>query len=543
MNRLTVTLLSATALTFCLSAAGSAQTLGPLVRVASHTIFADCTADAVATQPGVNFPNSAIEPNIAANPAVKGELLIGVQQDRWNDGGSRGLRGALSGDGGAQWLLSLPTGVSSCTGGKYPRATDPWVTYQPDGTAYFFSLAFVELTDPNVNGHDALLISRSSDGGLTWGRPKALITETDPLYFDDKNSITADPYKNGYVYAVWDRLAGPPSAFIAPGGSDERAATSAASVAAVEHDGMARARAHIARNRAVAAGRIPASAVPDTFGPTYFSRTTDGGKNWELATPIYNPGRSAQTIGNVIQVLPNGDVLDFFENISDQGVLDIGYVRSTDHGFSFETRQHAITTMSGVSSIAPQTRTSLRDASILFSVSVAPVTGRIAITFQDTRLDPKAVVNSVFVTESTDNGKTFSEPARIDQTPFNKDRLLRQAFNPTIVAAADGTLVATYYDFRNDTGTVAGQDPTDVWTVSCKPAPNETCTGSAGWRHELRLTPRSFNIDNAPLTSAGLFLGDYFGLATQGTTVYSAFTTATVPGRTTLWSRAINLAP
>ncbi len=543
MNRLHVTLLSATALSLCLGNAVSAQTLGPLVPVASHTIFADCTADNLASQPGTNFANSEIEPNIAANPAVKGELLIGVQQDRWNDGGARGLRGALSGNGGAQWLVSVPTGVSSCTGGKYPRSTDAWVTYQPDGTAYFFSLAFVELTDPNANGPDAMLVSRSSDGGLTWGRPKALITETNPLYFDDKNSITADPYKNGYVYAVWDRLAGPPSAFIAPGGSDENAASTTAAAAAVAHDGMARARAHLALNRAIAAGQVPASAVPDTFGPTYYSRTTDGGKNWQLAAPIYDPGRGAQTIGNIIQVLPNGDVLDFFENISNQGVLDIGYVRSTDHGFSFETHQHVVATMNGVGAVAPQTHTPLRDANILFSVSVAPVTGRIAITFQDTRLDPKNVVNSVFFTESTDNGKTFSDPARIDQTPFNKDRLLRQAFNPTIVAAADGTLVATYYDFRNDTGTVAGQDPTDVWAVSCKPAPKQTCADPAGWRHELRLTPRSFNIDNAPLTTAGLFLGDYFGLATQGTTVYPAFTTATGPGRTTLWSRAINLAP
>src|SRR5262245_45243899 len=34
--------------------------------------------------------------------------------------------------------------VSLCAGGKYQRASDPWVTFGADGTAYFMSLAFNE---------------------------------------------------------------------------------------------------------------------------------------------------------------------------------------------------------------------------------------------------------------------------------------------------------------------------------------------------------------------------------------------------------------
>ena len=545
MKPFTSSLLAATALTATLAGPrqSSAQTLDPLVAIASHTIFAGCSADQVAKQPGTDFANSPIEPFIAADPKLPGVLLTGVQQDRWSDGGARGLRGGISGDGGNHWYLSLPLGTSRCTGGVFPRATDPWVTYSPDGTAYFFSLAFVELVDPNANGRSAMLVSKSTDHGLTWGRPTTLIDDTDPLFFNDKNSITADPYRNGYVYAVWDRLAGPPSAFIAPGGSDENAS---ATNAALAHAGIARARAHLARNRANAnranatgtTGTVtPTPAVSDTFGPTYYSRTTDGGKTWERASPIYDPGQGAQTIGNVVQVLPNGDVLDFFTNIDAAGNLDIGYVRSTDKGFSFERTQHVVATLNGYGAITPDANTPIRDANILFSVSTNKLSGKVVVTWQDTRLDPNNVVNKVFYTESNDAAATFSTPVEVDKTPANAAAPLRtQAFNPTIVAADDGTLAVTYYDFRNDVST-AGQELADTWAVFCK----ASCTDAASWGHELRLTPKSFNIADAPLVTAGLFLGDYFGLATQGKSIWPAFVTATGKSQTTLWTRRIAL--
>ncbi len=517
-----------------------AQTLDPLVAIANHTIFGGCSADQVAKQPGTALANSPIEPFIAADPKRPGVLLTGVQQDRWTNGGSRGLRGGVSGDGGKHWYLSLPSGISQCTGGVFPRATDPWVTYGPDGAAYFFSLAFVELVDPNANGRSAMLVSKSTDAGLTWGRPTTLIDDTDPLFFNDKNSITADPYRPGYVYAVWDRLAGPPSAFVAPGGSDENASSANAARAAIAHDGLARARAHLAKNRANAANAaVP--AVPDTFGPTYYSRTTDGGKTWERASPIYDPGQGAQTIGNLIQVLPNGDVLDFFTNIDAAGNLDIGYVRSTDKGFSFERTQHVVATMNGYGAITPDAKTPIRDASILFSVSTNRVSGKVVVTWQDTRLDPTNVLNRVFYTESNDAAATFSTPVRIDKTPANAATPLRtQAFNPTIVAADDGTLAVTYYDFRHDTS-AAGQELADTWAIFCKPTATASCTNAASWGHELRLTPKSFNLADAPLVTAGLFLGDYFGLATQGKSIWPAFVTATGKQQTTLWTRRIAL--
>lgn len=61
-----------------------------------------------------------------------------------------------------------PGPLSPCTGGtgtaSFERASDPWVTFAPDGTAYQVSLSFNNI----ANGDNAILVSRSADGGRTW---------------------------------------------------------------------------------------------------------------------------------------------------------------------------------------------------------------------------------------------------------------------------------------------------------------------------------------------------------------------------------------
>ena len=67
-------------------------------------------------------------------------LLVGVQQDRWSNGGARGTVAVVSKDGGRTWRTVVPPGVSLCAGGRYQRASDPWVDFSPNGVAYFMSL-------------------------------------------------------------------------------------------------------------------------------------------------------------------------------------------------------------------------------------------------------------------------------------------------------------------------------------------------------------------------------------------------------------------
>jgi hypothetical protein len=82
------------------------------------------------------------------------------------------------------------------------------------------------------------------------------------------------------------------------------------------------------------------------------------------------------------------------------------------------------------------------------------------------------------------------------------------------VVAGDGTVVVTYYDFRNDTGTpTGGFEGTDYFAVFCKPGTD--CSLAASWVSTTQLTTAPFspfNILDAPI-ARGHFLGDYMGLA------------------------------
>src|SRR5260370_37524788 len=150
------------------------------------------------------------------DPTDSSRLLVGYQQDRWDNGGSRGLVGNVSTDGGKTWSNTIPTGVSKCTGGSFVRASDPWVTFAPDGTAFFLSQAASIVQATTAPARDSgVLVSRSTDHARSWSTPTTLNTSKGPHVFNDKSSITADPTPTGqgFLYAVWDQT----SVFPLPG--------------------------------------------------------------------------------------------------------------------------------------------------------------------------------------------------------------------------------------------------------------------------------------------------------------------------------------
>ena len=73
---------------------------------------------------------------------------------------------------------------------------------------FFLSLVLdpMKPTTPFGARNSGLLVSRSVDHGATWQAPVTLIRTNSPHALNDKDSLTADPTANGYVYAVWDQL-------------------------------------------------------------------------------------------------------------------------------------------------------------------------------------------------------------------------------------------------------------------------------------------------------------------------------------------------
>ena len=102
-RRLGVTLTAfALLFTIVVGIAGASDlTPGPLVQVSGTSPFLSCTADGVGTQSGTVFLNSEVEPWIDVNRANTSNVVGIFQQDRWSNGGARGLVAGVSLNGGA----------------------------------------------------------------------------------------------------------------------------------------------------------------------------------------------------------------------------------------------------------------------------------------------------------------------------------------------------------------------------------------------------------------------------------------------------------
>ncbi len=178
-----------------------------LVRASDFSPFGGNCDGAPAT--GTLYVNAEVEPRIDVNPRDSNHLIGVWQQDRWSDGGARGLLTGVSLDAGRTWTRTAAA-FTRCTGGNaangidFARASDPWITISPDGTAYQIAISINGPTfGPGAS--NAVMVSRSVDGGFSWSTPTALIRDQRTA-FNDKESITADPTDARYVYAVWDRL-------------------------------------------------------------------------------------------------------------------------------------------------------------------------------------------------------------------------------------------------------------------------------------------------------------------------------------------------
>ena len=396
----------------------------------------------------MNYEDAEVEPYVGVNPTNSANLIGIWQQDRWSDGGAHGLVIGRSLDGGKTWSeqpinLSVCGSGNSGNGGNYARASDPWVTFSPNGVAYVISISFSG-NSMAPGSLSSVLVSQSTDGGATWSNPATLILDGASA-FNDKETITADPNNSNYVYAVWDRL------------------------------------------------------DTNNLGPAYFARSTNGGQSWQTAVPIYNPGVNNQTIGNEIIGLPDGSIVDVFEEIDsasgNNSTGNIKVMRSTDQGATWSAPV-TVTQDLSVGTRDPNTGAAVRDGGFLPQMA-AGAGGQLVVVWQDSRFS-SGQHDGIALSQSSDGGQTWSAPVEINSVPSV------EAFTPSIAILADGTIGVSYFDFRNN-GSNPDQLITDYWFTSS--------TDGVHWSEQHISGP--FDLDLAP-NAEGLFLGDYQSLAVIG---------------------------
>jgi hypothetical protein len=449
----------------------STFTLGPLVQASGPSPFTGSTADNPASQPGTYVPNSAAEPYVAVNPTNAQNVVAVWQQDLWSNGAGRGIAASVSFDGGNTWREVVIPGITLVSGGPYQRAGDNWLSFAPNGDLYEITVAG---NCTAANGHlvikdNAVLVSKSTDGGLTWGDPISVIQDESSVRFDDKDSITADPTNSNFVYAVWER--------------ENNFQTGNNSV-------------------------------------TKFARSTDGGRTWEAPRDIFASPNNDNNIGHQILVRPDGTLIDLFTEITTHGNgpgLQLMALRSTDKGLTWSAPIPAAQLLP-VATTDPDTSQAVNDASFIAHYAVDPNNGNLYAVWADGRFS-NFQYNSIAFTMSTDGGLTWSAPIRINQTPDTIPVGNRQAFLPSVAVAQDGTVAVTYYDFRNNTSAAGAL--TDYWIVHADP--RDGLTNPASWQQENRLTNTSFDFEQATIRFGVNFVGDYEGLTTAGNSFFAAW--------------------
>jgi hypothetical protein len=147
---------------------------------------------------GLGQHATEVEPHMLANGNT---LVAAFQTGRIVPGGSTDIGWATSTNGGTSWTHGFLPGLTTGEGsGPYDAASDPAVAY--DGKHGVWMIASLPLS--NTSQTPAVVVSRSTDG-MTWQNPVS-VDATSPN--SDKNWMVCDSWANspyyGNCYVEWD---------------------------------------------------------------------------------------------------------------------------------------------------------------------------------------------------------------------------------------------------------------------------------------------------------------------------------------------------
>lgn len=325
------------------------------------------------------------EPHIARSPVNPNFLVATFQEGRFTTGGAVDCGYSISQDGGQTWTRSLIQNLTQTSGGPYFRATDPVAGVDLNGNVYLNTEA---ATDANFNG-GVILVSRSTNGGASFGSPSIVYQPPNTNVFPDKPWMAINTFPGtataGRILVTFTLFANVNNA----GGTIQR-------------------------------------AYSDNQGATWSS----------VASANTNVTRAQ---GSQPVFLPNGNVVLVYWNSGTSGSPGerLEALISTNGGRTYGTPKL-------ITSIVEFNEPSIRTGSILPSAAADRTAGNVFVAYQ-------AMLNGnprICFTKSTDGGNNWSVPVAISDNPAGLG-----VFNPALNVSPDGQIVSVvYYDHRDNPG-------------------------------------------------------------------------------------------
>lgn len=350
------------------------------------------------------------------------------------------VHASYSGDAGRSWKAA--EGVAPA---NFKVSGDVSATFDSKGHAFICYIAFDKLGTFNYWAHGAtrngIFVRRSLDGGAHWEKdhfPVAEQTTKPGIPFEDKPYIVADNSHSQYagnLYVGWTRWNLSNSQILLSHSTDD-GQTWSAPIEIDRHPGLPRDDNGAAEGfDGVVGSDGRLYAIWSQDDEIFLSISGDGGKTVSRARPI---------------------------------------VHTAPIMFAVQTLERA----NGFPQIA-----------------IDPRSQRLYVTWSDYRngdLD-------IFCSTSTDRGKKWSAPVRVNSDPVNDGA--DQFFQWLAVDPIDGSVNVLFYDRRADP-----ENRTQTVTLARSLDGGRTFQNYA-WTHD-------------PFEAAGVFFGDYTGLAASGGRVY-----------------------
>jgi hypothetical protein len=191
----------------CAVASGVIALTAGLLFVAPGTAFANVGLTTLSSDPYTNttsFHRTEVEPDTFAWGST---MVTAFQQGRFKDAGASGIGWATTTDGGQTWSNGALPGLTtfSTPPGPYDRVSDPSVAY--DVAHDVWMISSLALVGTKHTTGRAVVVSTSTDGGLTWNGPTVVATSKHASDYD-KDWVVCDDGANsphqGTCYTEWD---------------------------------------------------------------------------------------------------------------------------------------------------------------------------------------------------------------------------------------------------------------------------------------------------------------------------------------------------